>query len=90
MKPLDMIGGAAALETIVDAFYHKVIGDDELAPFFADTDMRRMRAKQKGFLLMLTMTIEKEGMATELRWLILTNLLKRDTILLEEKSRITQ
>jgi truncated hemoglobin YjbI len=52
MKPLDMIGGAAALEAIVDAFYHQVIGDEELAPFFADTDMRRMRAKQKGFLLM--------------------------------------
>ena len=52
MKPLDMIGGAAALETIVDAFYHRVMGDEELAPFFADTDMRRMRAKQKGFLLM--------------------------------------
>ncbi|MFO1126068.1 MAG: FRG domain-containing protein [Methylocystis sp.] len=52
MKPLDMIGGAAALETIVDAFYHGVIADEELAPFFADTDMRRMRAKQKGFLLM--------------------------------------
>jgi hemoglobin len=52
MKPLDMIGGAAALETIVDAFYHRVIGDEELAPFFTDTDMRRMRAKQKGFLLM--------------------------------------
>ncbi|MGD9539783.1 FRG domain-containing protein [Methylocystis sp.] len=52
MKPLDMIGGSAALETIVDAFYHRVIGDEELAPFFADTDMRRMRAKQKGFLLM--------------------------------------
>jgi truncated hemoglobin YjbI len=47
-----MIGGAAALETIVDAFYHRVMGDEELAPFFADTDMRRMRAKQKGFLLM--------------------------------------
>jgi truncated hemoglobin YjbI len=47
-----MIGGGAALETIVDAFYHRVIGDEELAPFFADTDMRRMRAKQKGFLLM--------------------------------------
>jgi truncated hemoglobin YjbI len=52
MKPLDMIGGAPALETIVDAFYTHVMADPELAPFFTDTDMRKIRAKQKGFLLM--------------------------------------
>jgi truncated hemoglobin YjbI len=52
MSTYDLIGGKAILDEAVDAFYEKVLADPELAPFFTDTNMRRMRAMQKGFLSM--------------------------------------
>ena len=47
---LDRIGGEAALKAAVDEFYHRIIADDELAPFFADVKMSAMRVHQVRFL----------------------------------------
>ena len=52
MTLYEQIGGSAALDAAVDRFYEKVLADSELAPFFQGTNMRRMRAMQKGFLSM--------------------------------------
>ena len=52
MTLYEEIGGSAALDAAVDKFYEKVLADSELAPFFEGTNMRRMRAMQKGFLSM--------------------------------------
>jgi truncated hemoglobin YjbI len=52
MSLYESIGGAEALEVAVEKFYQKVLADHELAPFFKGTNMRRMRAMQKGFLAM--------------------------------------
>jgi hemoglobin len=47
---LDKIGGMAALEAAVDLFYEKILADDELAPFFAKTNMARLKEHQRNFL----------------------------------------
>lgn len=52
MSLYETIGGAKVLEKAVSAFYEKVLSDPLLMPFFKDTNMRRMRAMQKGFLAM--------------------------------------
>lgn len=48
----DAIGGRGAVSAAVDIFYERVLADDALAPFFADTDMRRLRGHQAAFLAM--------------------------------------
>lgn len=50
MSIYDQIGGAAAVSATVDTFYAKVLADPDLAPFFADTDMDRMRSHQRAFI----------------------------------------
>lgn len=49
----DRIGGSAVVETIVDAFYKRVLADPELAPFFAETEMARLRRHQIAFMEMV-------------------------------------
>lgn len=44
------LGGAAAVDGAVDLFYDKVLADNRIRHFFADTDMSRQRAHQKAFL----------------------------------------
>lgn len=46
----DQLGGAAAVDAAVDIFYDKVLADDRIRHFFAQTDMARQRAHQKAFL----------------------------------------
>jgi len=46
----ERIGGKAALATVVDEFYRRVVGDKLLAPFFEGTDMARQRGHQAAFL----------------------------------------
>jgi hemoglobin len=46
----DTIGGAPAVSAAVDQFYERVLGDELLAPFFVDTDQRKLRAHQRAFL----------------------------------------
>lgn len=48
----EQLGGQAAVEAAVDSFYRKVLTDDRVSHFFANTDMDRQIAKQKAFLTM--------------------------------------
>ncbi len=43
------IGGAEAIETVVDDFYVRVLADGELAGFFTGTNMARLKGKQAEF-----------------------------------------
>lgn len=42
----DRIGGARAVSAVVDRFYELVMADPQLAPFFVDTDMSRLKRHQ--------------------------------------------
>jgi hemoglobin len=44
------LGGAKALDAVVDSFYQKVLADDRVNGFFVGTDMARQARKQKAFL----------------------------------------
>ncbi|ORV19096.1 group I truncated hemoglobin [Mycobacterium celatum] len=46
----DKIGGHEALEVVVEDFYARVLADDDLAGFFAGTNMSRLKGKQAAFL----------------------------------------
>jgi hypothetical protein len=46
----DAIGGQAALEAAVLRFYERVTADPDLAYFFVDMDMRKLKAHQVAFL----------------------------------------
>lgn len=46
----ERIGGAKALDPVVDHFYGLVLADDKINGFFDKTDMVRQRYKQKAFL----------------------------------------
>ena len=50
MSLYDDLGGAPALDAVVDSFYKKVLADDRVNGFFDKTDMRRQALKQKAFL----------------------------------------
>ncbi|KUI30969.1 group 1 truncated hemoglobin [Mycobacterium sp. GA-2829] len=45
----EQIGGAEALEGVVEEFYRRVLADEELAGFFAGTNMSRLKGKQVEF-----------------------------------------
>ena len=49
----EQIGGEAAVDAAVDAFYRKVLVDERISQFFDDVDMDRQSAKQKAFLTMV-------------------------------------
>ena len=44
------LGGREAIAAVVDEFYRRVLGDPQLAPFFAATDLARLRRHQAAFL----------------------------------------
>lgn len=50
MSLYDDLGGAAALDAVVDVFYKKVLADDRVNGFFGGTDMAQQARKQKAFL----------------------------------------
>ena len=50
MSIYDSIGGAAAVRAAVDDFYARVLADRRLAPFFARTDLERLKAHQRAFI----------------------------------------
>ena len=51
LEPIyDRIGGAAALQAAVDAFYVRVLADPVLQPFFADVNKGALKAKTRAFL----------------------------------------
>ena len=45
----DRIGGQEAIEVVVEDFYVRVLADDQLAGFFAGTNMNRLKGKQAEF-----------------------------------------
>ena len=45
----ERIGGAEAVDRLVDDFYARVLSDPELGPFFAHTDMAKLRRMQVEF-----------------------------------------
>ena len=45
----ERIGGAETVATLVEHFYERVTADLELAPFFAKTDLKKLRAMQREF-----------------------------------------
>ena len=50
MSPIyAQIGGAEALEAVVEDFYNRVLGDADLAGFFSGTNMARLKGKQVEF-----------------------------------------
>jgi hemoglobin len=46
----EKLGGAEAVNLAVDKFYERVLQDDRIKDFFANTDMVKQRAHQKAFL----------------------------------------
>jgi hemoglobin len=50
MTIYDSIGGAGAVRAAVDDFYARVLADPQLAPFFAGTDLGRLKAHQRSFI----------------------------------------
>jgi hemoglobin len=50
MSIYDSIGGAGAVRAAVDDFYARLLADPGLAPFFAQTDLPRLKAHQRSFI----------------------------------------
>jgi len=46
----ERLGGDAAVDAAVDAFYVKVLADDRISHFFTKIDMTKQREQQKKFL----------------------------------------
>lgn len=46
MSDYQRIGGGRAVSAVVDRFYESVVADQKLAPFFAETDMNRLKRHQ--------------------------------------------
>lgn len=49
----EQLGGAPAVNAVVETFYRHVLADERIRRFFADVDMTRQIAKQKAFLTMV-------------------------------------
>ena len=45
----ERIGGKQAIDGLIDGFYTRVIEDGELAPFFKNTSIEKLRSMQKEF-----------------------------------------
>jgi hemoglobin len=45
----DRLGGEAGVDALLVAFYDRVLADPELAPFFRETSLERLRKMQRGF-----------------------------------------
>ena len=51
MKTLyEKLGGKEAVDLAVDKFYEKVLNDDRVKHFFANTDMKQQKNHQKAFM----------------------------------------
>ncbi|WP_017327530.1 group 1 truncated hemoglobin [Synechococcus sp. PCC 7336] len=46
----EKLGGKAAVDLAVDKFYEKVLADERVKHFFANTDMQKQRQHQKSFM----------------------------------------
>ncbi|MFI5845272.1 group 1 truncated hemoglobin [Catenuloplanes sp. NPDC051500] len=50
MTLYESIGGETAVRAAVDEFYRRVVTDPDLAAYFADVDLARLKAHQRAFL----------------------------------------
>lgn len=50
----DRLGGAEAMDAVVDSFYRRVLMDDRISHFFDNIEMEEQHRKQKAFLTMVT------------------------------------
>lgn len=48
----ERLGGEAGIESLVSAFYDRVMRDEELAPFFKDAPIAHIRSMQREFFAM--------------------------------------
>jgi len=46
----DRLGEREGIEAVVDEFYDRLLADDELGPFFEDSDLEMLRRTQADFL----------------------------------------
>lgn len=46
----EKLGGKEAVDTAVDMFYEKVLNDERVKHFFANTDMKQQKNHQKAFM----------------------------------------
>ena len=46
----DRLGGYDGIRSVVDEFYDRLLADEELAPFFENADMEKLRETQTDFL----------------------------------------
>jgi hemoglobin len=46
----DEIGGAPAVDAVVEAFYERLLADTSLVPYFAGKDMTRLKAHQRALV----------------------------------------
>ncbi|MFJ2668389.1 group 1 truncated hemoglobin [Nocardia fluminea] len=53
-RPLyERIGGHGALETVIEDLYRRVLADERLSPFFAGSNLTRMKGRQVEFFAAL-------------------------------------
>jgi hemoglobin len=50
----ERLGGAPAIEAVVDELYRGILGDAELAPFFARVNLRSQKGRMCAFVAMVT------------------------------------
>jgi hemoglobin len=50
MSIFDTIGGAAAVSVAVDKFYERVLSDPQLAHYFDNVDMDKLKSHQRAFI----------------------------------------
>src|SRR5258708_37625180 len=48
----DRLGGSAVIKSVTEAFYERVLADQDLAPYFAFVSMERLTGMQTSFLTM--------------------------------------
>lgn len=50
----ERLGGQEVIGAVVEEFYDRVLADEQLEPYFEDTDSEELRAHQKEFLIYVT------------------------------------
>ncbi|MEZ5386002.1 MAG: group 1 truncated hemoglobin [Prosthecobacter sp.] len=50
----DRLGGQKTIDSLIPAFYVRVLADPELAPFFKDTSIEKLHQMQSSFFCMAT------------------------------------
>jgi hemoglobin len=49
----ELVGGQKVIEAATERFYHRILADDTLRPFFAEADIAHIRSRQVMFINML-------------------------------------